>query len=174
MSNLWKKEDILKVLNEEYVATGKGQVFIISTEGFPVSTGERYRGPEKSVAAWATGVVLKITDPPMDRSMIPANDPIGFAYIKFAKEENGNVVGLIGGKSRFHANNTSDINFSDHENHESSRQYLEQNKLDLYTQDVLILLNKKHNMVNAGNDEEWVQKRFGLFVNQQLNEQKSV
>lgn len=174
MSNLINRKEIEKVLNNKYVAMGKGKVFPVKTEGFPINKGMHYKGPYKTVTAWADAVTSEITEPSIDRRSLSKEEPLCFAYVKFAKNDVGEIVGLIGGKSRFHRSNTSDINYSGHEKYASSKNYLSKNKLELYTQEILIVINRTPTPQKAAEDEEWIQNEFSLFTSQKLSIQKGI
>ena len=170
MDILWNKNEIIKVLNNKYVCVGNGKVFEISTTGFPLTKkicrkGRKKKG-EFSFSNWANDTIKTITNGEKDKSNL--DTPIHFAYIKFVENKDGDILGIIGGKSQFHSGYNSDINYTDYEEHLSAGNYIKNNELKIYTQDVIIVLNNEPNKTNADNDEKWIIKEFNLFSSQKL------
>lgn len=168
MKKQWLKKDIIELLDQEY----NGKVFEISTEGFPVDKSVCRKGPKKkgelSLEKWADETVETIANGTKRSSLCQVGNEINFAYIKFAETASGEVVGLIGGKSCFHKGYRSDVNFYDYKDHESALNYLAENKLKIYTKDILVLVNKEPNSQNAEKDEDLITNLFGLFASQKL------
>jgi hypothetical protein len=106
IEDLWKKKDIFDDLNQEY----KGRVFWVSTKEIA-----------NNKSTWASKVVWDLYR--IDRIDLKT-EAYHFSYIKFTKNEDDMIWGIVGGKSQFHHNYCSDVCFYDISNEKKMRQLL--------------------------------------------------
>lgn len=147
IEDLWEKEDILNDIYQEY----EGRVFLVSTKEIA-----------KNKSAWATNVVSELLG--INR-MDLKNEACHFSYIKFAKNKDDMIWGIVGGKSQFHHKFRSDVCFYDlcKEQKEASN-FMCQNELTWYEDEILILKNLNNNLdKEARKNEEMLQKKYNLF-----------
>lgn len=180
MNILWEKEKIIDVLNDEYVLADKGKVFVVPTDKLPQLKEECRRGRKKPgmipARVWEDETVRIITNG-KNRSNIAKEDAIHFSYIKYAFDKDSKkIFGIIGGKSLFygHTRDTSDVNVCGAKAPIQAEHILQENNLEWYTRDIIILVNNNPKEEKANADEKWIQDRFGLFTSQNLNTQKGI
>lgn len=149
IDNLWTWNEICKDMRKKY----GDRVFEVDTTSITVNK-----------SAWAREVVKDLYG--IDRSDL-TEKACHFSYIKFAVREDGEVVGIVGGKSQFHHKNASDVLFYDIDNEEEkmAAEVMRQNKLVWYEEKIIILVNEVDNdsSKEAVTNEKILQKDYNLF-----------
>lgn len=157
---LYTKEQIIEKLKQKY---GDNNIYIVSTEGYDLTTCPNGRNSKRDRSDWADEIVLQLYN--KKRSEIE-RETYHFAYVKFACEEDDNIYGIVSGKSSFHIKNPSDVYFYDldTEKKKEAAIYMKENGLRWYTKEILIVKNcNKLNRKEAYNHEREIKELFGLF-----------
>ncbi len=135
------KDEIVRELKREY----KGRVYEVNTE--VLNPG--YNRKRGDIVKWADSVCSFIYK--CDRRNL--EKPIHFSYIKFATKKDGTVVGIVGGKSSFTSQYTSDVRFYDLNGKKHSSKttavIMKAEELKWYTESIVIFKN-----LNDGNRSE--------------------
>lgn len=135
-------------LVEDAVAQyGKDRVHVISTAGYDLSTNPKGRNSRHDRRDWADKIVKDLYN--IERSQIEkanrklSSGEYSFAYVKFAEDSEGNVYGIVNGKSSFHVMYPSDVWFyelTDDDKKEASR-FMMKNNMKWHVDKILIVLN---------------------------------
>lgn len=168
MHKLYSKGDIIKIITEEY---GEGKICLIDTTEWDLTNTPKRRNRDAGRSKFADEATEMIFG--IKRETIIRKNPrcystgeYNFSYIKFAKNNAGEVFGIVNGLSCFHCYYPSDIYFypiPDKNNSKVSR-FMEENKLEWYTATVLILKNENpKDRKEAVNNEKWLHRRFNLM-----------
>ncbi|OVE69073.1 hypothetical protein CCS79_09110 [Clostridium diolis] len=147
IEDLFTKEYIFNDISQNYI----GRVFKVSTIEIA-----------KNKSKWATNVVMELFG---IKRMELKNEAYYFSYIKFAKNKDDMIWGIVGGKSQFHHKYSSDVCFYDicKEKKEASN-FMCKNELTWYKDEILILTNLNNNLdKEAHENEEMLQKKYKLF-----------
>lgn len=157
---LYTKEQIIEKLIEKY---GDDNICIVSTAGCDLTTCPNGRNSKRDRSNWADKIVFQLYNE--KRSEIES-ETYHFAYVKFACDDDGNIYGIVSGKSSFHIKNPSDVYFYDldAEKKKEAAIYMKENGLRWYTKEILIVKNvDKLNQREAYNHEREIKELFGLF-----------
>lgn len=168
--NLYLKKQIEECLIKKY---GKDNVFIVSTEGYDLTTNPKGRNSKKERSEWADNVVSKLYNGKKRNKIIKMNARVrstgeyNFSYIKFAQNSKEEIYGIVNGKSSFHCMYPSDVwfyEFEDESKKTNLKTCMENNDLHWYTKEILILKNKdKLNSKEAYDNEKVMHKLFDLY-----------
>lgn len=147
IKDLWKKKDIFYDINLEY----KGRAFLVSTKEIT-----------KNKSAWATNVVSDLYR--INRIDLK-NEACHISYIKFAKNKDDMILGIVGGKSQFHHKYRSDVCFYDLSKvQKNASNFMRQNELAWYEDEILIFKNLDNNSdEEARINEKMLQLKYKLF-----------
>lgn len=144
---MWIKEDILKVIKQEY----EERVCLVSTKEIA-----------KNKSAWATNVVSVL----YGKNRIDLKDEAyHFSYIKFAKNKDEMIWGIVGGKSQFHHKYCSDVRFYNlSKEKKDASDFMLENELTWYEDEILILVNCDNKLdKEACKNEKKLQEKYNLF-----------
>lgn len=153
---MMKKNDIEDGLrNDEKF---KNRVFEVATKQL-ASDYPRKRG---DITKWANATTNQV----FGKDIKALNSPVYFSYIKFAKDTQNNIYGIIGGISQFHSKYNSDIEFwdLDKNSQKEAAKKMKTENLDWYTDSVIIIRNNDdQSREEAVNNEKDLQDKFELF-----------
>lgn len=151
---------------------GADNVFVVSTEEYDLTTNPKQGNRQKDRSIWSDNVVSQLYNG-TKRSEIIKQKPryassgeYNFSYIKFAQNCKEEIYGVVNGKSSFHCMYPSDVWFYDltEDGKEGLKMCMEDNKLQWYTKEILILKNKNtFDSEEACKNEKIMQKLFNLY-----------
>lgn len=158
---LYKIDDIIEKLKHENFS-----FYLVSTDKYDLTTNPKSRNSKKSRSDWADATVKELYR--LERSQIvkkcPRRNSTGeynFAYIKFAKNEDG-IFGVVHGKSSFHCMYPSDVWFYDFDDGEKEElvKFFKKKRMEWYTKAIIIIKNQndldsKEAYKNEGKLKEW-------------------
>lgn len=147
INELQEKE---KIINDLLYNYGE-RVYLVSTVEM-----------KKNKSAWANMVVQKMYS--INR-LDMKNYAYHFSYIKFAKNTNGKILGIVGGKSQFHYKNRSDVCFYDiYESKKKVAIFMKEKHLRWYEDEIIILANDNNcSSKEAFANEKILQNNYYLF-----------
>lgn len=150
----------------------EGNIRVVSTEKYDLTTNPKGRNSKRERSKWADEVVRNIYDN-MERKNVVKKYPrqcssgeLNFSYIKFGIDKDGNVYGLVSGKSSFHCKYPSDVWFYDFEKLDKKEleKYMLKNNMKWYTDKIIILKNKDTYFSKEAYENERIMKElFDLF-----------
>jgi hypothetical protein len=162
------KEFIIQELIKEY---GKGRVKVISTKDVDLTTNPKGRNSKKDRSNWADSVVKKYYK--IKRSAIVkkgrahSTGEYNFSYIKLAQKDNGEIVGIVNGKSSFHCMYPSDVWFYDFKDFIMKMEKKGRKEDGLkawYQEEIILLINENpKNSNEAYDNEKWMKNHFNLI-----------
>lgn len=168
---LYTKDEIVEKLINEYE---EENVCLVSTKGYDLTTNPGGRNKNESRCEWINIEVADKLYGIKDRSQIIKKVPrrlstgeYNFAYVKFASDKDGNIYGIVSGKTSFHALNPSDvwfydINMEEKKTKEASIRMQEKN-LRWYEDEILIVKNEDVLSSDEALDHEReIQEMFNL------------
>lgn len=165
---LYTKDQIIKKLSKKY---GSGNVCIVSTEGYDLTTNCKRRNSNKDRSKWADTVVAQLYNGMIRSEIIQKNSRVqstgeyNFAYVKFACDDDGNVYGIVSGLSSFHKMYPSDVYFYNLEKAEKKEaaKRMKENALKWYTKEILIVKNVNElDRKESAKHEKEIKELFGL------------
>lgn len=159
--------DEIKSVLERKIGTEIEAFYLVSTEGYDLTTNPKGRNSKKSRSTWADVVVKELFN--IERKQIAKVCPkkrstgeYNFSYIKLARDASGSVFGIVHGKSSFHCMYPSDVWFYNFTNVKKGdlEKFMNQYGLEWYTKEIIIIKNKnsqdcREAYINEGKLREW-------------------
>lgn len=164
---MYTKKEINDILKKEYA----DRAVWVETKGYVLTINPNRRNRCKSRREWADDVAQKSFG--VSRETIIKKFPFShssgeysFSYIKFAIDSNGEIFGIVSGKSSFHKYYPSDVWFYDIEKGKNKAAAIEMKNSGWTwdTEEILILKNENpKNSREAYENEKILKDLFGLY-----------
>ena len=162
--------ELQKIVEDAESSYGKERVYVISTVGYDLTTSPKGRNSKHDRRDWADKIFKYLYD--MERNQIEkksrslSSGEYSFAYVKFAEDADGNVYGIVSGKSSFHKMYPSDVWFYDllDENKKNAANFMRDNNLKWHTNKILVVLNENpKNHSEAYTTEKKLKQTYNLY-----------
>lgn len=154
MENLHKINEIVKMLQTEMHLKENKDFFLVSTGEYDLTTNPKGRNSKKDRNDWADKNVemlfgkkrCEIVKKKEDARKNSAGE-YNFSYIKFAENKEGEVFGIVHGKSSFHSLYPGDVWFYDFtvipdNKKKELKEFFKKNDLKWHTEKIIIIKNK--------------------------------
>ena len=161
-------KDTKRILKKEF---GAERVVLISTDKYDLTTNPKGRNSKKDRRDWADVVVKTLFKNVERDEIVKESRQLGtgeynFSYIKFAVNSDGEVFGVVNGKSSFHCMYPSDVWFYDLESVQKKKvkEFFAENDLKWYTEKILVIKNRNvYDYKEAYDNEKRIKKCLYTF-----------